>query len=553
MAMPSRLGQALFVDDRATASADDAIEIKTETFVLSRSSDSVFYFGEYASVVRSVGKQVPNLVSGDAVIALCLDNIVSHSRLVIPYYHAIRRPNRLSATASGLLQPTLAAIDILQDLVHNLKVQPNLLIHSALSDIGRATIATSTFGGNVAATANVIINRSPLNRPSLKVSLSLDIIVVASRDPLPDVALTLLKPFGHIVSFPPACPINIIPKLHRNVTVHYASIWDLLQERTDLVVNLMKESGVVLRGISIDTLKHAVQNVSQPEDAMRHINLGIFDKIIIQANLTSLVRVATPPVVDNAWSNANASYIVAGGMGDLGGRFLILLAKRGARHLVTVSRRTTDPHDKQTFELNSRASTPHVSYTLTRLGVPPVRGVIQAAAYLLGSFKESRCAIDSPGDYAEPPEAVRALIERPGVGMLQQVQETDPDKIADSYEHQVYLERREPLPETGQFTFAHPVNAPQHSQAARAAMVTLVAIRFSRHLAEGKIPTDTLNDEPLSTHGRDWLFYATRLPGNGVDKIERFAPNDTVATSSRKIINTDSKTLGLYVPGGQLR
>ncbi|KAI1427579.1 polyketide synthase [Xylaria sp. FL1777] len=892
-AIPSRSGQVLFVNDQAMVLADDAIEIETEAFVLSRSSNSTLYSGEYAGIVRSVGKHVTNLVSGDAVIALCLDKVVGHSRLVIPYYHAIRRPERLSpATASSLLLPTLAAVHVLQDLAHNLEVQTNLLVHGALSDLGRATIATAqTFGANIVTTAadsdealeiiqildipaqNVIINRPSLTRSSFKVTMSLDIIVIASRDPLPNSSLTLLKPFGRIVSFSPSCPINISPKLHRNVTVHYTNIWELLQERTDLVANLMEKAGVVLQRVSINSLKYVIQNVSRAEEAIRQINLGICDKVVIQANPTSLVRIATPPVMNHAWSNLNASYIIAGGMGDLGRRFLILLAKRGAQHLITISRRTIDPQERQAFERELQGINPvcrlyclkcdvtsehdvyEVSDTIARLGVPPVRGIIQSAAYLqdrtlenmtfdtflpvtlakvqgtlnlekvfatphldffltlssavvvtgasgqanynagnavqdalahhrppgfislnigwiedavhtandktklqglwrtglrpisplelsryfdyilgaasshsdirqavigfnkaslahtsagnsnvqsalfchvrgaqtvdkasssatrtlsfkdviesgdfeatvdfisraiigqlgvlisvnasqvnarndsimglgidslvaielrnwitrefeaslqsseiitdlplrdlsqkvasrsrlllatressveerdnkttdalltnltshptstsstvvktpfklpplpldsledfLDLFKQSRYAIDSPGDYAETTAAVRALIEGPGFELLQQIQETDPDRIADNYERQVYLERREPLPETGQFTFSHPMNAPQHSQAERAAIVTLAAIRFARHLSEGKIPMDTLNGEPLSTYGRDWLFYATRLPGSGVDKIQTFAPNDTIAVIRR--------------------
>ncbi|TGJ82436.1 hypothetical protein E0Z10_g6319 [Xylaria hypoxylon] len=890
-AMPSRTGEVLFVDDQTTALADDAIEIETETFVLSRSSDSAIYSGEYAGVVRSVGKHVTNLVSGDSVIALCLDKIAGHSRLVVPHYHAIQCPDRLSpAIASALLLPILAAIHALQKLAHNLKVETNVLVHGSLSDIGRATIAAAqTFGANVVTTAadpdeareiiqtfdipaeNVIVSRPSPTHPCFKATL--DVIIISSRDPLPDGPLTLLKPFGHVVCFSPSSPIDITPTLHQNVTVHYTTIWELLHERTDLIASLMKQSGAVLQQISVNGLKHVVQNVSRVEEAIRQINLGICDKVIIQANPTSLVRIAAPSVVDHAWSNANASYIVAGGMGDLGRRFLLLLAKRGARHLVTVSRRSTDPQEKQAFELKLQDINPacrlyclkcditsehdvyEVSDTLSRFGVPPVRGVIQSAAqlqdhtletmtfdtflpvtlakiqgtlnlekvfdtshldffltlssavvvtgasgqanynagnavqdalahhrppgfvslnigwvgdavhtandktklqglwrtglrpisplelsryfdYILGaasrhsnirqavigfnkaslshtsagnsnvqsalfchvrgaqtvdkasssatrilsfkdvvesgdfeaavdfisraiigqlgvlisvdasqanehddsiiglgidslvaielrnwitrefeaslqsseiitdlplrnlsqkvasrsrlllatreglakendtetvdtlltdlttpptsigstvvgippklpplprssledilsSFKESRCAIDSPSDYAHMAEAVGALIEGQGVELLRQIQETDPDRIADSYERQVYLERREPLPETGQFTFSHPLNAPQHSQAERAAIVTLAAIRFARQLAEGKIPVDTLNGEPLSTHGRDWLFYATRLPGYRVDRIEAFAPSDTVAVLRR--------------------
>ncbi|APA07423.1 hypothetical protein sscle_02g021930 [Sclerotinia sclerotiorum 1980 UF-70] len=104
-----------------------------------------------------------------------------------------------------------------------------------------------------------------------------------------------------------------------------------------------------------------------------------------------------------------------------------------------------------------------------------------------------------------------------GTSLYQRIQEVGPEVIADAYERQMYLERREPLPENGPFTFIHPINAPQRSQAWRAA-----------------IAPDTLHGETLTSEGRNWLFYATRLPGISVDSMKHYSPNHTVAVLWRR-------------------
>jgi len=166
-----------------------------------------------------------------------------------------------------------------------------------------------------------------------------------------------------------------------------------------------------------------------------------------------------------------------------------------------------------------------------KLRLPPLP--LPSLEDTLRLFEESRLAIDTAQDRSATSAAVRTFLQEPGPELYRQVQQTEVTDIADAYERQVYLERREPLPETGQFTFIHPINAPIHSQAERAAIVTVAAIEFARRLARNEVAPDMLHGEPLSAEGRDWLFYATRRPGIDVDTMERYAPNQTVAVLRR--------------------
>lgn len=151
----------------------------------------------------------------------------------------------------------------------------------------------------------------------------------------------------------------------------------------------------------------------------------------------------------------------------------------------------------------------------------------------LEQFEALRSAIDTDDDRRATSEAVRTFLNGPGPLLHQQVQDAGSDVIADAYERQVYLERREPLPESGQFTFVHPIDAPTHSQARRAAILTVAAIDFSRRLVNGEVAPDTLHGEPLTSEGRGWLFHATRCPGLGMDQMRRHVSNRTVAVLQR--------------------
>jgi acyl carrier protein len=148
-------------------------------------------------------------------------------------------------------------------------------------------------------------------------------------------------------------------------------------------------------------------------------------------------------------------------------------------------------------------------------------------------FQESRRAIDSEADQRSLAETISAFLQTHGSEMQQRLEDLGPNTIADNYDRQVHLERREPNQDSGLFTLIHPIEAPPHSQAMRAAIVTVAAIQLARGLVSGKLDTDTARFMKMKNNSCDWLFYATRRPEMGVDRNVRFPPNQTVAVLSR--------------------
>lgn len=104
------------------------------------------------------------------------------------------------------------------------------------------------------------------------------------------------------------------------------------------------------------------------------------------------------------WSDENATYVVAGGLGDIGQRLLCLMAERGAKHVATISRRVLDPEVSYNLQkrleavrpefrlytlqgdITSEPSIQKAAAELVSDGAPPVRGIIQAAIVLIVSL-----------------------------------------------------------------------------------------------------------------------------------------------------------------------
>lgn len=102
----------------------------------------------------------------------------------------------------------------------------------------------------------------------------------------------------------------------------------------------------------------------------------------------------------SSFSDKEASYVVAGRLGNLSERFLRILAQRGAKSIITFSRRDAGHdeygHLQSTFEVfqpgcrlhcikcdvTSQNALDEAGRLITSMGLPPVRGVIQYAAVI---------------------------------------------------------------------------------------------------------------------------------------------------------------------------
>ena len=428
-------GSALFIDDKrvhTTPLTDDMIDVEVQAIVLSKAG-SAAPVGEYAGVVTQVSASVKSLTPGDRVVAVA--PFVGANRLRIPQANASRIPSNMpSTTASALLLNIMAASYALREVAHLVSSGGTVLVHGARTATGRAAIAVArSIGVRVVATAadsaeakllkeqvgidiaDVLVTRRSLYRrlPRDILPNKLDAVIQAGKDAVPAEALVNIKPFGSVIVVDPQSA-TVTPKLPSNVALHSVDIASLIQARPDLIGTLVTEAMIAFEQVPISGLEIPVRNVAEIAEALRLVNTGVHAKVVLQADPESIVHVV-PAAKPDAWANEHTTYLVAGGLGDIGQRFLVLMAKKGAKHLATISRRFVEVDIYQALQAKLEAIRPGIRlYTLqadvlsisslqkaatklSRQGAPPVRGIIQATTFMDVGYRSLFSSLPSHG------------------------------------------------------------------------------------------------------------------------------------------------------------
>lgn len=405
----------------ATALGDDEIEVEVQAMVLAKAGTAARQ-AEYAGVVGRVGSNVQSLASGDRVVALAA--VIGAGRLRIPHSHAGRLSADYSATtASALLLHLMAASHALRGIARLLSSEGTVLIHGARTISGRAAIAIAkSIGVRVTATATdaaeaaileeqlginitdvLVAQRSVHRRPPRSVFPGgLDAVIQANEDPVPAEAMAHIKPFGSVVVVSPSYAVAVAPKLPFNVAFHFVDMAGLMQARLDLIAPLVAQATAALEHTPLAGLDIPVRDVADAAEALRLINTGVYNRAVLEVLPDSTVEVVLAAKPDG-WATEDATYVIAGGLGDIGQRFLALMARRGAKHLATISRRAPNPETLHALrskleairpgtilyplqaDISSEYSVHAAAASLASQGAPPVRGVIQSAMVMIVS------------------------------------------------------------------------------------------------------------------------------------------------------------------------
>lgn len=411
--------EVLFIDVPEEDLAPDAIEIETEAFVLSRPQGSAeTCLGEYVGITKRVGRDVNGIAPGDTVMAITLGAAIGANRPHVLGSNTILKPlNIPSSVAAAIYLSVLGATFVLQNLA-TLPSSATILIHGVLTDMGRATVAVAkTLGLKFVVTAGdfneasaiteqldiqaqkVIVDHPALLRPRYDSVLHLDAIINIGDELTSSTIWNCLKPFGQVIMLNSSqtSPMTDL-KPPRNATIHFYDILEIFQTYPDRIADLKSVAKSALKSFPLKGMKTSSHDVSQISEASRLLRQH--NKVILQPSLSSMVLVASPQLIDESWKKHDVSYVVAGGMGDLGKRLLVLLASRGAMHLVTLSRRKVGAESYSAFQaelqnarpgcrlyciscdITSEKSVQDAAALIAKSGAPPVRGVIQSAVSL---------------------------------------------------------------------------------------------------------------------------------------------------------------------------
>ncbi|ESZ98068.1 hypothetical protein SBOR_1599 [Sclerotinia borealis F-4128] len=136
------------------------------------------------------------------------------------------------------------------------------------------------------------------------------------------------------------------------------------------------------------------------------------------------------------------------------------------------------------------------------------------------------CSIE---ELARTKQLVEELEKIGGQGQILQARllERKNDPSIDNWLSEIYLTRRflqqrEPLVATQSYFGTHPNGLKPHTQAERATIVTLAALKFKKCYESGSLPKRELHGRSIDTHAYRYLFNVCREPHIGEDIVREY-------------------------------
>ena len=171
----------------------------------------------------------------------------------------------------------------------------------------------------------------------------------------------------------------------------------------------MFESGALRAVQPITTM-----TMTDRESAFRYIQARKHTgKVVLAVEDDTLVKAVYPRPIPLRLDE-NGTYVVAGGLGDIGQSICRLMASRGAKNVLILSRRVLDPNSQRLAEMNLApyGVKPHImvcdigdSKKIQEVvawcheSMPPVRGIIHAAMALQVSLQDTQDSCISNQDF----------------------------------------------------------------------------------------------------------------------------------------------------------
>ena len=433
--LPSPDGKILFIDDKLLQPELDPASVEidvrahgtklADVLAASGHAKPESMMGECAGLVTAVGSASTGLSVGDRVCAW--GGALYASRARVHRDNVRRLPDSTPFTLGASIP--IAFMTAYYSLVElsDLQKGQTLLVHSAGVDIGEAavliarhigaeiftTVSTSTERGSLMKTmdlspAQVLLRQGPsfkYNALELTHGHGFDVVLDCSHDEDLDDTWASVASLGTVIQISQPGTSSkdqkkIIP-VDKNAAFIPFDLATLYRERPYKTATLLGKVFSMFEKGGL-TPCHSITSfpLSRIGEALKMARGRQHSgKIVLEVEKDTKVDTINPnhPVAKLA---SNATYVIAGGLGDLGQRLCRLMVKRGARHIWVLSRRELAPLERWDIEaeLQLIASDCKFYYTTcdisvesrvqeaissgTALGLPPIRGIIQAGVVL---------------------------------------------------------------------------------------------------------------------------------------------------------------------------
>ncbi|NES05389.1 MAG: SDR family NAD(P)-dependent oxidoreductase, partial [Okeania sp. SIO2F4] len=370
---------------------------------------------ECVGVIASVGENVSQWQVGDEVMALVYNGFSSF--VTTPATSVLAKPKDMSFTEAATLPLTFATA--CYGLQHLAKIKPGdrVLIHSAAGGVGQAAVQIALQAG-----AEVFATASPPKWEFLK-SAGVKNIMNSRNLDFADEIMKLTSGKGVDIVFNSLNgehidkSFDVLATEGRFVEIGKIGIWDRqkvmqkrpdanyfpfdigeeIQQQPDLVGQISDELNRQYEEGKLKELSYKVFPSTEIKDAFRYMQQGKhIGKVVITMPETGDEPKSSETGDEPKSIKPEASYLITGGLGNLGLEVAQWMVKGGAKHIVLTGRRNPNETVQKIIEeieeagasvtvlLGDISSQESLSKILEEISasLPPLKGVIHAAGVL---------------------------------------------------------------------------------------------------------------------------------------------------------------------------
>ncbi len=368
--------------------------------------------GEFAGVVRSVGRNAGSWKVGDEVVGFTpsFRRVSCFARFIsLPADCLVSKPAGLTFEQAATLPLTF--ITAWQALfgIAQLKRGERVLIHSAAGGVGLAAVQLAKrAGAEIYATAGTEEKRSMLRAmgvmavfdsrtldfaEGVRAAGGVDVVLNSLIGEAFQRSMTLLRRYGRFVEIGKRVltreNILDLELFRENLSFAVLDVAAMVESRREEVRRILAETVAKVNAGELEPLPFKVFSAGRAADAFREMAQGNHTgKIVLAFGSERVGNIRPRP---ESMLNSDGTYLISGGTGGLGKVAAAELAGLGAKHLVLLSRtgKTAElaPALAQievrcvAADVTDRAAMAQVLAEV-RATMPPLRGVIHAAGVL---------------------------------------------------------------------------------------------------------------------------------------------------------------------------
>ena len=428
-------------DDRAyihtDVLADEMVEIEPKAYgvnsrnvmaAMGETEDSVLAF-ECAGTIKRVGAQAKSQGYADGDRVFCLLNEPFASRVCVKWTSVMQMPALLTFEEAASMPVALGTAYYSLVEVARLQQGQSVLIHAAAGGVGQAAIMLAkktgaTIFATVGSLEKMTFIMDKYGIPAERIfssrdrsfaqgvllatdGLGVDVVLNSLTGPPLQASFDILAPFGHFIEIGKHDlernnSLEMRP-FSRSVSFSSVDLLGMLRYREQDVHRVLAAvTRLVTDKAIIPVQPIIIYPIGQATEAFQLLRAGKhIGKVILSVGTHEMVAILPRRI--KARLNANASYLLVGGVGGIGQSVTRWMVDHGAKNIILLSRGASKKkgliNEIQqngcrvkgiSCDVSSAADLKQALDLCAKEQFPPVRGVVQAAMVMKVSPKSSR-------------------------------------------------------------------------------------------------------------------------------------------------------------------